>query len=205
MRNIVLMRILVFSFFLLMSFQTFAQQKEEDITIILGEQTLNKVFAALGPVYGSDTYSLLLMKGTYRWTLLNPHIELKPGKATYVADVEVETGPFSYKSTISGDVSIVYSPDSNKIIIRITKAVLPLYTKLFGSRIHIKDIDLAEAYTSPFVFDGPLSITTAMEFTMPDGSTRRTHAIPVRCDVLVEENRIRVPCEIQFYSESIKK
>jgi hypothetical protein len=73
MRNIglknklpVLMRILVFSFFLLMSCQTFAQQKEEDITIILGEQTLNKVFAALGPVYGSDTYSLLLMKGTYR-------------------------------------------------------------------------------------------------------------------------------------------
>jgi hypothetical protein len=182
-----------------------AQQKDEDVTMTLQEQALNKMFTALGPVFGSDTYTLLFVKGTYRWTLQNPHIELLPGKADYVADVEVETGPFLYKSTVTGDVSITYAADSNKIIIRITKAIFPLYTKLFGSQVHIKDIDLAESYKEPFVFDGPLSITTDMEFKMPDGSVRRTHAIPTHCDVIVEENRIRVPCSIQFISESVKK
>jgi hypothetical protein len=182
-----------------------AQTKTADITVLLEEQALNKLFTALGPVYGSDTYSMLFVKGTYHWTILNPHIELKENSASYVADVEVETGPLSYNTKVTGDVSIRYSPDSNKIIIRIVKATLPLYTNLFGSRVHIKDIDLAESYTEPFVFDGPLSLTTDMEFKMPDGNVRRMHAVPVHCDVQVKENQIVVPCEIMFVSESVKK
>jgi hypothetical protein len=182
-----------------------AQEEEADIQVILHQQTLNKLFTALGPVYGSDTYKLLFVSGVYHWTLQNPHIELSDNCADYEAQVLVETGPFSYQSKITGDVSITYSPDSNKIIIRITRAILPLYTTLFGSRIHIKDIDLAQSYKNPFVFDGPLSLTTDMDFSMPDGNIRRVHALPVNCKVIITSGRIIVPCGIEFVTVSIKK
>ena len=197
-------RLLFVILFVFFGFTVKAQVQPDDIQVILKEESLNKLFTALGPVYGSDTYSILFMKGTYHWALQNPHIELSDNCADYQAEVSVESGPFSYKSHISGDVSIVYSPDSNKIIIRITRAILPLYTSLFGSRIHIKDIDLANSYKDPFVFDGPLSITTDMDFTMPDGHIRRVHALPVSCKVLVTDHRIIVPCGIEFVTVSIK-
>jgi hypothetical protein len=200
------MRFRFYFLFLISPFSAaFAQEKNDDIKVILHEQTLNKLFTALGPVYGSDTYTFLLVKGTYHWTLLNPHIELRDSSAEYVADVAVETGPFNYKSKVKGKVSITYAADSNKIIIRITEAILPLYTKVFGTEVHIKDIDLALSYKDPFVFDGPLSIRTDMDFSMPDGNVRRVHAIPVHCGLIVKDHKIVVACDIEFITQSIRK
>ncbi|HXC04589.1 MAG TPA: hypothetical protein VNZ86_07535, partial [Bacteroidia bacterium] len=173
--------------------------------VVLHEQALNKLFDALGPVYGSGSYSMLLMNGTYHWTLEQAHIELSDGAAAYTAKVTVQTGPLNYKSDITGTVTITYAADSNKIIIRITSAVLPLYTKLFGKKVHVKDIDLAEYYKDPFVFDGPLSMTTDMEFAMPDGNVRKVHAVPVNCQVIVKDHSITVPCGVEFITVSIKK
>jgi hypothetical protein len=197
-----------FLFFLLLSFfghQCFGQENDADIQVVLKQQTLNKLLTALGPVYGSGPYSILFVNGIYHWTLQNPHIELSDNCADFEAEVGVESGPFSYRSKISGDVSIVYSTDSNKIIISITKAILPIYTTLFGTKVHIKDVDLATSYKEPFVFDGPLSLTTDMEFTMPDGNTRRVHAVPVNCKVIVTNQKIIVPCNIEFITVSINK
>jgi hypothetical protein len=202
------MRIFLYVLFLFLAIplaKCQAQLNNEDVQVILNQQALNKLFTALGPVYGSDQYSILFVKGTYHWTLQNPHIELSDNCADYEAEVAVESGPFSYTSKINGDVSIVYSPDSNKIIIRITRAMLPLYTTLFGKRVHIKDINLAESYKTPFVFDGPLSLTSDIDFSMPDGNTRRVHALPVNCTVIVTYQRIIVPCGIEFVTVSIKK
>jgi hypothetical protein len=184
------MRIFLYVLFLFLAIplaKCQAQINNEDVQVILNQQALNKLFTALGPVYGSDQYSILFVKGTYHWTLQNPHIELSDNCAD------------------NGDVSIVYSPDSNKIIIRITRAMLPLYTTLFGKRVHIKDINLAESYKTPFVFDGPLSLTSDIDFSMPDGNTRRVHALPVNCTVIVTYQRIIVPCGIEFVTVSIKK
>ncbi|MFI5150109.1 MAG: hypothetical protein ACHQRM_10280 [Bacteroidia bacterium] len=182
-----------------------AQETAPDVQVVLHEQTLNKLFDALGPVYGSGNYSMLLMNGTYHWTLDQAHIEINEGSAAYKAKVAVKTGPLSYKSDITGIVTITYAPDSNKIIIRITSAILPLYTKLFGKKVHVKDLDLAEYYKDPFVFDGPLSMTTDMEFPMPDGNVRKIHAVPVHCQVIVRDHKITVPCGIEFIAVSVKK
>jgi hypothetical protein len=192
-------------FLLILSTRLLAQEKTPDIQVILQEQSLNKLFDAIGPVYGSGKYSMLFMEGIYHWTLQNPHIELTDGAADYKANVLVEAGPLNYNSDIQGSVSITYALDSNKIIIRITSAILPLYTKLFGKKVHIKDVDLAEYYKDPFVFDGPLSITTDMEFTMPDGNVRKVHAVPVNCQVIVKDHQIIVPCGIEFITVSVKK
>lgn len=197
--------LLVFFLFLITAYTGKAQPSTNDIQVILNQNSLNKLFLALGPVFGSGNYTLLFWKGSYQWTLESPHIELSDNCADFQAQVTVDSGPFRYQSYISGDVSIIYLPDSNKIVIQVTSAILPLYVNLFGSKTHVKNIDLASSFKDPFKFDGPLSLTSDMDFTMPDGYTRRVHALPVNCQIIVSYHQIIVPCGIEFVTVSIKK
>lgn len=173
--------------------------------VVVHEETLNKLFAAIGEINGASDYKLLFFSGKYYWTVKNPKMELKPGIADYIADVQVRTGMFSYSSQIIGDVAITYNLDSNLIEVKVTRAVFAIYTKILGRKFHVKDVDIARYYKEPFTFEGPATMETNMEFTLPDNSVKRITAKPSSCDVIVENDQIVVPCEIEFISEIIPR
>ncbi|MCU0435140.1 MAG: hypothetical protein MUC87_16910 [Bacteroidia bacterium] len=169
-----------------------------DMRVVIHEEMLNKMLAALGNISGKEPYSALLMKDTCFWTLIGPKIRLHPGKADFEANVNVKAGPFNYTTPVKGNVAITYDRVKNVINVKIETAVVELYTKFLGKKIHIKDIDLADQFAEPFTFDGPTATESEMEFPMPDGTTKVLLMRTSDCDLSVVEDMILVPCEMEF-------
>ena len=169
-----------------------------DLKVILHEEMINKSLVALGNITGKEPYKVLFVEDTFTWTLINPKIYLHPGKAEFITDVNVIAGPFSYSTNCVGDVVIWYDRTKNLINVRITRAIVGIYTKLFGTKYHIKDIDLASSFEEPFVFEGPAATTSEMPMTMPDGTTKTMLMTTTSCDLIVMEDQLMVPCEVEF-------
>lgn len=169
-----------------------------DLKVILHEEMINKSLVAMGNITGKEPYKVLFVEDTFSWTLINPKIFLHPGKAEFITDVNVVAGPFSYSTNCVGDVVIWYDRTKNLINVRITKAVVGIYTKVFGTKYHIKDIDLASSFEEPFVFEGPAATTSEMAMGMPDGSTKVMLMTTTSCDLIVMEDQLMVPCEVEF-------
>jgi hypothetical protein len=170
----------------------------DDMQVIITEDMMNKCFKALGPISGKEAYSVLFVNDTFTWTLINPQIHLHEGKADFTTDVHVVAGPFAYTTSVTGDVSIWYDRPKNLINVKITKCMVEIYTKLFGAKYHLKDVDIASEFTDPFTFEGPTATSTDMEMEMPDGSIRKLYMTTTDCDLSVKEKQIVVPCEVNF-------
>jgi hypothetical protein len=169
-----------------------------DLKVILHEEMINKSLAALGNITGKEPYKVLFVEDTFTWTLINPKIFLHPGFAQFTTDVNVTAGPFSYSTPCTGDVLIWYDRDSNLIKVKITKAIVGIYTKLFGTKYHIKDIDLAEYFVDPFSFEGPAATSSEMPVELPDGSTKVLEMTTTDCDIIIMEDQVVIPCEVEF-------
>jgi hypothetical protein len=169
-----------------------------DLKVQLHEASINKIFQAIGNISGSADYETLFFKGKYNWTMMNPHIVLKPGKGDFVTDVRVEAGLINYTSQVIGNVDIWYDVKTNLINVKITKAIFEIYTKVLGQKVHLKDIDLAEYLTDPMTFEGPMTLNTDMTFIMPDGKTKKIYCWPTHCQLVVLENIIEVVCKLEF-------
>lgn len=180
------------------SFHSAAQSVPNDLKVQLHEESINKIFQAIGNISGSADYEVMLFKGKYNWTMMNPHIDLKPGKGDFITDVRVEAGLIDYTSRVTGNVDIWYDIKTNMINVKVTRAIFEIYTKIFGQKIHIKDIDLAEYLTDPIMFEGPMTLNTDMSFTMPDGKTKKIYIWPSRCELRVLEKAVEVVCELEF-------
>jgi hypothetical protein len=172
-------------------------QNPDDVVVILHQDMLNKVFKALGVIKGKEAYKVLFMTDTAYWTLINPHIALHPGKADFVTDVNVISGPFNYTTKVIGDVKIWYDKDKNLINVKVTRAIGELYTKVLGKKVHITDIDFATYFEDPFTFEGPAATESDMDVDMPDGTKKKLYLRSTFCDLRVEEKRIVVPCEME--------
>lgn len=172
--------------------------KPDDMQVTISEDLLNKCFKALGPISGKEPYEVLFVKDTFTWILVNPQIHLHPGRADFTTDVAVVAGPFAYTTNCVGDVSIWYDRPKNIINVKITKCIVEIYTKVFGKKVHIKDLDIADQFTDPFTFEGPAATSTDMDMEMPDGSIRKLYMTTTDCDLTVKEKEIVVPCEVAF-------
>jgi hypothetical protein len=169
-----------------------------DIQIVISEEMMNKCFKALGAISGKEPYSVLFVHDTFTWTLVNPQIHLHEGKADFTTDVNVKAGPFMYTTTCVGDVGIWYDRPKNLINVKITRCIVEIYTKILGTKYHLKDVDLASEFTDPFTFEGPTATSTDMEMEMPDGTIRKLYMRTTDCDLAVKEKQIVVPCEVEF-------
>src|ERR1700741_4160071 len=118
----------ILSFTLIFSFltgkgQTKAVSKTplpvNDFTATLHEETLNKVFAAIGEIKGSNDYEVMLIKGKYYWTVINPKISIRPDSSQFICDAKVDVGPFTYTTKVPGDVKITYDQKKNEIQVKI--------------------------------------------------------------------------------------
>lgn len=175
-----------------------------DFGVVLHEETINKVFTAIGEISGKNEYEVLLVKGTYTWTIINPKINLKPDSSDFTCDAKVDVGPFNYKTKVIGNVKIAYDNKKNQISIRITRAIFELYTMILGKKLHIKDIHLEEHFKDPFVFEGPKSFATDMTFTLPDSTVKKIYVQPTECMMKVIKQTIVTSCEIAASDKPFK-
>jgi len=189
--------------FCLGAFLSFSQ-KYNDFSVSLHEEAINKVFTAIGEVSGTNDYEVLLIKGKYHWKMLNPRINLKPDSSDFTCDAKVEVGPFNYKAPVVGVVKIIYNSKTNEISIKITRAIFELYTIVFGNKIHIKDIHLEDYFKEPFIFEGPRTLATDMEFTMPDSTVKKIYVQPSDCEMKVKLKEICTYCEIEAADKPFK-
>ncbi len=169
-----------------------------DMQIVISEELMNKCFKALGAISGKEPYQLLFVNDTFTWVLVNPQIHLHEGKADFTTDVNVIAGQFMYTTPCIGDVDIWYDRPKNLINVKITRCIVEIYTKIMGTKYHLKDIDLASQFTDPFIFEGPTATSTDMEMEMPDGTIRKLYMTTTDCDLAVKEKQIVVPCEVAF-------
>lgn len=171
-------------------------QSFNDFSFVLSEKAINKVFGAVGEISGRNEFEVLLIKGHYNWTVINPKINLKPDSSDFTCDAKVDVGPFNYKTKVLGNVKIDYNNKTNLISIKITRAIFELYTVVLGKKIHIKDIHLEDYFKDPFVFEGPKSFATDMSFTMPDSTSKKIYIVPTECIMKVVKLAIVTSCEI---------
>ncbi len=176
--------------------------QNQDLTVILKESVLNKMFTAIGGIKGTSAYSFMFIEGTYTWDLLNPQIKLHANKADFVSDVKVTVGKYNYLIHVVGNVEICYEPKTNLIYVEITEAKFPLNILFFGKLKHLLDVDLASYFETPFTFEGPLTIGTEMVFTMPDNTTKTIYAHPLNCGVKIAEKQVTVSAEMEFINRN---
>ena len=199
-------RLFFLSFFFLLSNISVAQKSEKnDMIVSLREETLNKMLTAIGDVKGSSDYSVAFVQGTYYWFLKDAKISLIPDTAKFTANATVKVGGFDYTDKVNGKVSVSYNEATNQIAVKIVDAVFEIYTMILGVKISIKKIQLADYFESPFIFEGPMTMNSDMEFTMPDNSKKILQARPKKCDIKVGYKEILVSTEIDFVDKTKKK
>ncbi|MEO6306138.1 MAG: hypothetical protein ABIP51_23525 [Bacteroidia bacterium] len=167
-----------------------------DFSVVLHEEAINKVIAAIGDIKGTNDYEVLLISGKYRWTVQNPKINIRPDSSDFTCDAIVEVGPFNYKTKVVGNVKITYDNEKNLIFIKISRAIFELYTMLFNKKVHIKDIHLEDYFKEPFAFEGPKTMATNMEFMMPDSTMKKIYVQPTACKMELRWKEICTSCEI---------
>jgi hypothetical protein len=172
--------------------------QNQDITITIQEATLNKIVKTLGEIKGTSTYSFMFIEGTYEWKLINPQFRIHPGRIDFVSDVKVTVSKYSYMIHVTGNAEACYEPSTNLIYIEIEEANFPLNIMFLGSLKHLWDVDLAQYFVTPFIFEGPMTIGTEFVFPMPDNTTRTLYAHPLNCGVKIAEKQILVSAEIEF-------
>ncbi|MHB8260994.1 MAG: hypothetical protein ACYDCN_14455 [Bacteroidia bacterium] len=183
--------------FLLLCNDMVAQKKTaSDFSIIIHEESINKIISAIGSITGSNKYDIYVTDINYKWTLENARLEVRSDSSQFICDVKVEAGILKYKTQVHGDVKISYNPVLNQIQIKIARAIFELYTQLFGKKIHINDIDLADNFKEPFVFEGPKTINTDFDFTMPDNSIKKVYVQPSDCTIELKNKEIVILFEI---------
>lgn len=174
------------------------KQKNEinDFSVVLHEEAINKIIAAVGDIKGTNDYEVLLITGKYHWTVQNPKINIRPDSSDFTCDALVNVGPFDYKTKVIGNVKITYDNEKNLIFIKISRAIFELYTMIFNKKIHIKDIHLEDYFKEPFTFEGPKTMATDMEFMMPDSTMKKIYVQPTTCKMELRWKEICTSCEI---------
>jgi hypothetical protein len=182
-----------------------AQLANYDIVVSVHENTLNKMFKAMGEIKGTSNYSFMFMEGTYDWTLINPQFRIHPGKVDFVTDVKVTVSKYDYRIHVIGNAETCYDSVNNLIFVEVTDARFPLNIMFFGKLHHLWDVDLGQYLKTPFMFEGPLSVGTEFVFPMPDNTTKTIYAHPVNCGVKIAEKQIIVSAEMEFINRDEKQ
>lgn len=179
-------------------------QNLNDFKVVLHEETLNKVFTAIGEIKGSNDYEVLFIKGTYNWKVINPKISLQPDSSFFECSADIECGPFTYSAPVKGNVKIFYDEKKNEINVKIIRGLFEIYTMIMGKKVHIKTIDIADYLKDPFVFEGPKSLATDFEFTLPDSTKKHIYIQPSKCEMQVVWKEIITVCELDASDKPFK-
>ena len=181
--------------------------QNNDLVVMLHEETINKLFSAIGEIRGSNHYKLAFIDGKYFWNLVNPKIELLNDSARFTTKASVKVGSFEYMDEVIGKVAVKYNEKTNQISVKVLDAVFELYTIVLGKKIHLKNIQIADYLTTPFLFEGPMTMNSEMSFMMPDSTMKTISAKPVNCKLKINNHQVILSSELEIRdkSSSIKK
>ena len=174
---------------------TFAQP---DATVIVHQSTLNGFLNAIGPVSGKADFKVAGAKGKYTWTVKNAKINLMPDAAKFSADASIKVAGFKYNSKAKGDVAVKYNQEANLISVKVKKASFEVYTKIFGKKIHIADVDISKVYKPEFQFAGPQPVQDSVEVVMPDESIKIIDISMKDANMKLAEQKIVVTSNLEF-------
>lgn len=198
------MRLTFLFLFLASTLVSQTKKNLNDFSFTLHEETVNKVLAAIGQVSGTNDYEVMFIKGKYKWTILNPQINIRPDSSQFFCDALVNVGPFNYKTNVKGDVKITYEKPNDKIAIKITRAIFELYTVVLDKKFHISNIHLEDHFKEPFLFDGPRSFGTSMDVSLPDSVSKKIYVQPTECELNVKWQEVCAICEVVVSDKPIK-
>lgn len=198
------MRLIIVFLFCASALLSQTKKNLNDFSFTLHEETVNKVLSAIGEVSGTNDYEVMFIKGKYKWTIVNPQIQIRPDSSQFICDALVNVGPFNYKTNVKGDVKITYDKPNDKIAIKITRAIFELYTVILDKKIHIKDIHLEEHFKDPFLFDGPRSYGTSMDVSLPDSVTKKIYIQPSDCELNIKWQEVCAFCEVIVSDKPVK-
>jgi len=174
---------------------------QPDATVIVHQSTLNGFLNAIGPVSGEADFKVAGAKGTYTWTVKNAKINLMPDAAKFTADAAIKVAGFKYNSTAKGEVVVNYNQEANLISVKVKKASFEVYTKIFGKKIHIADVDISKVYKPEFQFAGPQPVQDSVEVVMPDGSTKIINISMKDANMKLAEQKIVVTSNLEFMTQ----
>lgn len=183
----------------------FGNAQPSDASVVVHQSTLNKFLNAVGPISGTEQFKVLGIKGNYTWTLRNARIELKHNQAQFIADANVKVGPLSYGSVAAGDVEVKYHPETNRISMKVLQAEFEVYTKIFGRKIHITNVDAAKFYRPQFEFAGPQPVEPQVDVALPGGAKKTIYIAPVSQDLHLEQDQIVVTSQLLFSDHPLGK
>ncbi len=175
-----------------------AQATLPDAAVIIYQSTLNGFLDAIGPLSGKGKFNVVGIEGAYTWTLKNARIELAQDQARFTADANIKAGALSYSSVASGDVEIKYIQETNRIHVKVLQAIVEVYTKIFGKKIHITNIDAAKIYRPEFEFSGPQPVQPSVVVNLPDSTTKTIYIMPLSQNLKLEPGQILVTSRLVF-------
>ena len=175
-------------------------QSENDLLVVMHQETLNKLLTAIGEIAGNAEYKVVGITGHYTWKLNSTQINLLKDSAFFSTDVTVETGFNTYTDHINGKMSITYDKKTNLISVKVADAVFELRVSVLGKEFKIKRVQIADYLSSPFTFEGPKTVNNEMTFTMPNGEVKRLSVRPSSLTMRIVDKQIIVASELYFKS-----
>jgi hypothetical protein len=176
-----------------------------DMELVLHESAINQVLKGLGEIQGTQTYTYVLLKGSYTWTVSSMAIHVCADSTYFTAQAKVHIAGLNYETPITGRMALQFNSKRNKIQLQLQHAPFPIRTVLFGATITLKTIELADYIKDPFEFDGPLNLKTAWQTEMPDGTLKIIKMSTCACNVFAELHRVRVTCGLSIHVLHAKK
>jgi hypothetical protein len=171
---------------------------QNDLVVIVHETTVNSLFKAVGTIDGNGVYKTGFINNKYSYDLENLRIDILKDSAKFYTDASVKTWLGNYEDKVVGKVAISYNERTNIISVKVVDAPFEISVKLFGKRVVLKKLQIADYLTTPFEFEGPMTIKNELEFAMPDGSIRKVEAKPSKCKIEILPDKIQVSTKIQY-------
>ena len=112
-----------------------SQAAESEMTIILSAESLERCAQVIMPLklQGTQTAGVSLpvvgtLRADIRWVAVvkNPKITITKEAATFVADVDVQSGPLQYADKVDGVLEASFDKRRNQIVIVVKKAFVNL-------------------------------------------------------------------------------
>jgi hypothetical protein len=181
---------------------SFSAKSQTDLKVTISENSINKIFTAIGTISGEGEYKIVQTK-KFNWILTDTRIDLIQDSAIFITNAEVKTHLGTYKDEIHGKVSITYDSKTNLISIRVVDAIFEIVLPIGKTRLVLKRIQLADYFITPIQFEGPANISNDMTFQMPNGEIKKLFAKPTNLKMRVIDNAIVVSTDISFSNDTL--